>query len=69
MRQMQVCGIFSMFVVPFFTFSWWGYRCQPVLRNGVMSLYYFGAVSAVLAGIFAKDKTARCALSRLAMWP
>lgn len=53
--KVDVCGIFSLMMVPYFVVVWWGYRCQPAWRMFVLIAYYASAFSALLSSALASS--------------
>ena len=58
---LQICAVFSVMIVPYFSSLWWGYRCQPWLQMPVVALYYGAAMYAAFMAVLAKSSFARCA--------
>lgn len=58
--RMQICGIFGVMMVPYFSSIVWAYRCQPFWQVAVPALYYASAMVAALCATFARSRTTRC---------
>jgi hypothetical protein len=62
-HAVQVCGIFGVMMVPYFSAVVWGYQCQPFWQVGVPVVYYATAAIAAFSSTFAYSRMARCGTS------
>jgi hypothetical protein len=62
-HAVQVCGIFGVMMVPYFSAVVWGYQCQPFWQVAVPVVYYATAAIAAFSSTFAYSRMARCGTS------
>lgn len=49
--DMQVCGVFALFLSGAHTLLFWGFLCRPRMRAAFICAYYLAAAACVAAGL------------------
>jgi len=57
--DVQVCGVFALFLSGAHNFIWWGLYCYPCLRVTAVTAYFITAGACVLLGLTAKSNAKR----------